>query len=149
MSVESIALWHKRARPTPTQDDLRVQIGCHLEEVVEMLDSLHFSDNSFRMDSWEYLIDELEILATQLKEGNTNVTIKNKVELLDALADQIVTAVGVGICANMDVVGGVDEVNLSNWSKFDQFGNPVFNEHGKIAKSEFYRKPELRKFIEK
>jgi hypothetical protein len=143
MSVESIALWHKRARPKPTHDDLRVQIGCHLEEVVEMLDALDFSDN------WEYLIDELEILSYHLKEGNIDVTIRDKVELLDALADQIVTAVGVGVCANMDVVGGVDEVNLSNWSKFDQFGNPVFNEHGKIAKSEFYRKPELRKFIEK
>ena len=141
MSVESIALWHKRARPKPTADDLRVQIGCHLEEVVEMLDALHFTQD------WGYLIDELENLANLLKKGNTDVTISDKTALLDAIADQIVTAVGVGHCAGMDVVGGVDEVNLSNWSKFDQFGNPVFNEHGKIAKSEFYRKPDLKKFI--
>lgn len=143
MSVESIALWHKRARPKPTADDLRVQIGCHLEEVVEMLDALNIPHD------WLSVVDSLESLADRIKDGRADVGIKDKERLLDAIADQIVTAVGVGICANMDVVGGVDEVNLSNWSKFDQFGNPVFNEHGKIAKSEFYRKPDLKKFIEK
>lgn len=37
MSIESIELWHKRARPEPTDKDFNVQLGCHLEEVVEML----------------------------------------------------------------------------------------------------------------
>lgn len=141
MSVESIALWHKRARPKPTDDDLRIQIGCHLEEVVEMLDALHFHS------SWEYLIDELELLATRLKRGESDVSIASREALLDAIADQVVTAVGVGVCAGMDVVGGVNEVNRSNWSKFNEEGLPIFNEHGKIAKGPKYSPPNLKEFV--
>lgn len=140
MSIESIALWHKRARPQLSDDALRVQIGCHLEEVVEMLDSLYIPD------AYLSVVDALENLADKLKRGVIDVGILDRVDLLDSLADQIVTATGVGVCAGMDIVGGVDEVNLSNWSKFDEHGNPVFNQDGKIAKGRFYRKPELHKF---
>jgi hypothetical protein len=40
MTIGSIARWHQAARPEPTASDLRVQIGCHLEEVAEMLEAL-------------------------------------------------------------------------------------------------------------
>jgi len=40
MSVDSIEMWHKRARPNPTDKDFNVQLGCHFEEIVEMLDAL-------------------------------------------------------------------------------------------------------------
>jgi hypothetical protein len=49
--IDNITLWHKRARPEPTVRDLDVQIGCHIEEFIEMMDSLglNWDDNSILM----------------------------------------------------------------------------------------------------
>lgn len=45
-----------------------------------------------------------------------------------------------------DMVGALDEVNKSNWSKFKD-GVPAFDENGKIAKADGYFKPDLAKFL--
>lgn len=66
--------------------------------------------------------------------------------LLDALVDQIVTAVGVGHMMGMDVLGALAEVNRSNFSKFED-GKPVFDANGKITKGKHYTPPQLDKFI--
>ena len=39
MSLLTTQLWHARAKPEPTEDDVNVQLGCHIEEFVEMLDT--------------------------------------------------------------------------------------------------------------
>lgn len=82
-------------------------------------------------------------LADLWKAGDHFVHIKDREGFLDSLADQIVTAVGVGHCANMDVTEACLRVNESNWSKFDALGYPIFNEHGKIAKGPHYVQPDL------
>jgi hypothetical protein len=69
--------------------------------------------------------------------------IADRRELLDSLADQIVTAVGVGHCANMNVPEAVLRVNKSNWSKYDQDGQPIFKPNGKIDKGPNYVEPDL------
>lgn len=140
--MRNIELWHKRARPDPKDKDFQVQLGCHLEEVVEMFDALdlHWT--------WEALIDELECLATRLKNGDSYATIKNREALLDSLADQVVTAIGVGHCAKMRTAEAIEEVNRSNWSKFNQeTGEPIFNAAGKISKGPTYRPPNLKDFV--
>lgn len=140
--MRNVELWHKRARPEPTSEDFRIQLGCHLEEVCEMFGALELHH------SWDGLFDELELLATRLKNGDSEVAIKNRVELLDSLADQVVTAIGVGHCAGLRTAEGIEEVNRSNWSKFNQeTGQPVFNEYGKIAKGPNYRAPNLKDFV--
>ncbi len=137
MSIDSIELWHRRGRPDPTARELDIQMGCHVEEFVEMLDCVQFNGG------WNNLRYELKLLADRLKSGQENVIIHDRKEMLDSLADQIVTSVGVGHCAGMKMTDGVDAVNRSNWSKYDENGNPVFNEHGKIAKGPNYRPPVL------
>ena len=68
MSVDQIELWHKRARPQPTEADFSVQLGCHFEEIVEMIDTLDFSS-----DGVEYEVRStrvaLNALARMLKSG--------------------------------------------------------------------------------
>ena len=139
--IDNITLWHKRARPEPTEKDFDVQLGCHIEEFVEMMDalSIYFDDVPVAK-----ALDTLENLADGLKAGVLTVSSTDRGELLDALADQIVTAVGVGHCARMDMVAAVQEVNDSNWSKFNYKGFPEFDENGKIKKGEHYRKPNLK-----
>ena len=69
--------------------------------------------------------------------------------VLDSLADQIVTAVGTAHMNGMDIVGALHEVNGSNFSKFDDEGNPIFNDNKKIMKGPNYYKPDLVKFLPK
>lgn len=42
-TLQSIAEWHQQARPNPSDKDFNVQLGCHLEEVCEMLEALTFA----------------------------------------------------------------------------------------------------------
>ena len=139
--IDNITLWHKRARPEPTYRDFEVQLGCHIEEFIEMMDSLSIYFDKIQVNK---ALDALEDLADGLKAGVLTVSSMDRGEVLDALADQIVTAVGVGHCAKMDMVAAVQEVNDSNWSKFNYKGFPEFDENGKIKKGERYRKPNLK-----
>jgi hypothetical protein len=81
-------------------------------------------------------------LSDALKAGG-DIYVNNREEFLDSIADQIVTGVGVGHCAKMQVAEAVRRVNTSNWSKFDNDGNPIFNENGKISKGPNYTPPDL------
>ena len=142
MSTDVIALWHKRARPEPTDRDFNIQLGCHMEEFAEMLDEIESDDpNTFNALCVLRLL--VSRMADQLKSGASDVYIENDVGFLDSLADQVVTAIGVGHCAGMDMVGAVDEVNRSNWSKFDKLGQPILDSNGKIKKGPRYVPPHL------
>lgn len=143
MSLDTTHLWHKRARPDPTAENLNVQLGCHLEEVAEMLGSMEFGRDGETYESYATTLSVISDIATALKRGWTVARIKDRKEFLDSLADQIVTAVGVGYCAGMDVPTALTRVNESNWSKFDDEGQPIFNAAGKIAKGPNYKEPDL------
>ena len=142
--IHSIKEWFKVAKPNPSTADVCVQIGCHYEEVSEMGAALCDDDVAceladtallYKMNHNWYIgaIEELSADA--------------RVELLDALCDQIVTAVGVAYMMGMDIEGALAEVNRSNWSKFKGGFVPVFNEHGKIVKCAEYTPPELSDYI--
>lgn len=140
--VEAVKRWFDLAVPTPTDKNRAVQLGCHFEEVSEMLDAVDHGDEATRMsllgDRYkkitEVAIDDLEH--------------REKVDLLDALCDQIVTAVGVAHMFGFDILGALAEVNRSNFSKFVD-GKPVFNEHGKIAKPTTFSPADVTPFIGK
>ena len=141
--IHSIKEWFKAAKPEPTVKDAWVQIGCHYEEVAEMADAL-----------WdEEVLESAENTANNYKDTEDcfiyfleDLSESQRIQLLDAICDQIVTAVGVAYMMGMDIEGALVEVNRSNWSKFDG-GVPVFNEQGKIAKGVQYTPPELSDYI--
>ena len=139
--IDEITLWHERARPEVTERSFDVQLGCHIEEFIEMIDALGIDwDTHTDLD---LATDILEDFCIKLKKGTKSITSVNRKELLDSLADQIVTAVGVGVCAKMDMKAAVQEVNASNWSKFNYKGFPEFDENGKVKKGDKYRPPNL------
>lgn len=138
--LESIKNWFAQAVPEPTDKNRCVQIGCHYEEVSEMASALGDED----------LLDAASTASACYKrkfsafvEAIDNV---DKIELADSLADQIVTAIGVAHMFGIDIVGALNEVNRSNYSKFVD-GNPVFDENGKIKKPDAYSPPDLAPFI--
>lgn len=139
--------WFKKAVPNPTNKNITTQLGCHLEEVVEMLDVLK-SDNPFQTMMITDAKSALTVLADRLKSygEDTFVCEKDREEFLDALADQIVTATGLGTFLGMNIPEALNEVNRSNYSKFVN-GEPVFNENLKIMKGPDYTPPDLIPFI--
>lgn len=142
MSLTRIHQWHHACRPTPTDADLQVQFGCHLEEVGEMLDTVSITSVTDYVDISQ-LKKDLARIATLLKTRETvKMEVIDRKGLLDSLADQVVTGVGVGYCANMLVLVGIARVNQSNWTKFGEDG-PVRLPGGKIGKGPFYIPPDL------
>ena len=133
--------WFELAVPAPTDKNRAVQIGVHFEEVGEMAEALNDKD----------LAEILKSVATDYKELGTLKDLFgddheiDRKGLLDALCDQIVTAVGVAHMFGMNIEGAMEEVNRSNFSKFVE-GKPVFNEHGKIIKGPNYTPPDLTGF---
>ena len=137
--ISYIKGWFELAVPTPTDKNRAVQLGCHFEEVAEMLAAIGET----------FIAERLALIATQYKkdsEVEINEPGLDRTELLDALCDQIVTAVGVAHMFGMDIEGALGEVNRSNWSKFVD-GAPVFDANGKIAKPATYSKPNLEQFV--
>lgn len=141
-TLAAIATWHERARPNPTDAAFRAQLGCHFEEILEMVEALR-SSSPITTHCLQALKDNLVWLSMGLKRGELQVFTPSREELLDSLADQIVTAVGVGHCAQMDVTEACKVVNFSNWSKFDPEGQPIFTPQGKVSKGPNYVAPDL------
>jgi predicted HAD superfamily Cof-like phosphohydrolase len=135
--------WHKRACPQPDDQAFHVQLGCHLEEVAEMLEALDGCTPQTRL-AIDNAMQALDHLATGLKSGKARVLLTSRQDVLDSLADQMVTAVGVGYRAGMQPVEALTEVDISNWSKFDEKGQPIFDDNGKVKKGPNYKTPDLK-----
>lgn len=84
----------------------------------------------------------LAMLAEGLKSQSYEVEIINRVAMLDALCDQVVTSIGVAHCLNMDIDKGLDIVCTSNWSKMVD-GKFLRDANGKIKKPPSYVPPYL------
>lgn len=131
----NILQWFRTAVPQPTPATAGVQLGCHLEEVHEMLCTL----------GWGQELAELKHVADELKAGTRkmpHLSPDERTRLLDDLCDQQVTGVGVAYMLGMSVLGGLATVNDANWDKFVD-GVPIFKPNGKIAKREGWEAPDL------
>ena len=141
-SITDIANWFKAAKPEPTHDDVIAQVACHLEEVDEFIDSMDIHPFT------EYL-EEVRSNCKKIRDkGLSDKSIENSdhLEMLDALADQIVTAVGVAYMMGFDIEGALKEVIRSNNSKMVD-GKFEFDDNGKIQKPDSYSEPDLTPFI--
>lgn len=148
--IESILAWGNAARPNPDIKALCNQVGCHYEEFVEMMEALADYETSL----------ELKELSSDYKRQSNycvlhlDLRLENKEslkELIDSLADQIVTAtVTLGLIEKLDYITSardvVAEVNRANWSKTEH-GKFVFDENGKVMKGKDYLPPNLMQFI--
>lgn len=140
--LQKVVEWFQKAVPNPDDRNFHVQLGCHLEELAEMLDSLKGKTDrdEWRISTW---VNGINYMALSFKRMYIEVEVKDRKEFLDALADQVVTASGLAYMKTMDLPTALERVNRSNFSKFDANGKPVFDKDGKIVKSELYQKPDL------
>lgn len=137
--------WFVKARPNPTDKDFQSQFGCHLEEVVEMLDQV--SGNPAAVEAILSARRALNTLAEMVKAQKADIIVLNEVLFLDSMCDQTVTATGTSYTRGHDFVGAMTEVNRSNFSKFDADGKPIHNENGKVMKGENYSPAVLSPYV--
>lgn len=145
-TIKSILDWFALAKPNPTNQNILQQTAYHFEEVAEMC-------NAIGTCNVESELQTLKVELLKVSKGTNGFITSDdfingidKLALLDALCDQIVTALGVGYMMGFDMQGALAEVNRSNWSKFEN-DKPVLDENGKIVKGKHYDEPELRGFI--
>ena len=145
-SITDIRNWFKAAKPDPTIDDLCVQIGCHLEEVAELLEALGLKG----YDTHEQLTIDADHFKNKSKWALMKLTKLNyeqRIAIVDACCDTNVTGTGImQLLGGVDVLGAQREVIRSNNSKMVD-GKFTFDDNGKIAKPESYSEPDLTPFV--
>lgn len=143
--------WFEKAVPNPELKNFNAQLGTHIEEFCEMLECLNGMDMT-TVSLIKTTLERANLLSWHLKHRSAlhlvNIHQDMKLEFLDALGDQIVTAVGVAHMSGYDIVGAMNEVNDSNFSKFED-GQPLFDANRKIIKGRHYRKANLEPFLKK
>lgn len=140
--------WFEKAVPEPTSKNIHAQLGVHLEEVNEMVMEVTALDfeTGILVDTAKMA---LHALSFHLKTHDEVIKIlpENRIKYLDAICDQIVTASGCAHMSDLDVVGGLSEVNRSNFTKFGDDDEPHFDDNKKIIKSSYYQEPDLTPFV--
>jgi predicted HAD superfamily Cof-like phosphohydrolase len=147
--VARIARWFKAAKPSPQGNDVTTQMGVHFEEIAEMLEVIT-AQGSLANELLDEAETAMKALADHAKKSDLDFCVRgsDRTEFLDALCDQIVTAIGCGVLLHMDVNAGIENVADSNASKFDPAtGKPILNENGKIMKGPAYQPPSLGSFV--
>ena len=89
----------------------------------------------------------INLIKEELLELEEALNRKNIEETADALTDILYVTYGAGHAFGIDLDKCFDEVQKSNMSKLDKFGNPIYNGQGKIMKGPSYFKPNFKKIL--
>ena len=129
-------------KETGNEKHLTTQVGCHLEEVCELIDELIIKGSASDQKNLEAASTTIKGIAHRLKTGSTNIGIKSHVAVLDALCDAEVTGNGVAYLAGYRKDEADYRVLKSNDSKLVD-GKAVILPGGKIGKGPNYAPPFL------
>jgi predicted HAD superfamily Cof-like phosphohydrolase len=139
--------WLAACGKEPSVETASVQIGCDIEETVELLELLNIDERNC-----EYLllsaIYNLKVVAGKLKKLNAvaSVSIESRAHALDALCDREVTGNGVAYLLGFDKPSADNAVLDANQAKLVD-GKPVILEGGKIGKPPGWVAPDLKQFV--
>ena len=89
----------------------------------------------------------INLIKEELLELEEALNEKNIEETADALTDILYVSYGAGHAFGIDLDKCFDEVQKSNMSKLDKFGNPIYNNQGKVMKGPLYFKPNFKKIL--
>jgi len=146
-NYERTAAWLMACGKEPTTANLSVQIGCHIEEFIELLGTLDFaSPNDEKIVN--AVMAELNYVSKNLKTRTSLARIRadQREQALDALCDGEVTGNGIAFLAAFDKISADEAVLNANDAKLVD-GKPVILEGGKIGKPEGWTPPDLSAFV--
>ena len=97
----------------------------------------------------EKVIDlRISLIKEELDEFQEALKEKNLVEVADALTDLLYVTYGAGHAFGINLDRCFEEVQKSNMSKLGEDGKPIYNDKGKVMKSEKYFPPNFKKVLE-
>ncbi len=129
-----------------TAKNQQTQLGVHFEEVAEMIAEIR-SSNPSTVELLARAHNVLCNLATNLKNTDPSFEIRDRLAFLDSVCDQLVTATLSAVLFDMDPVGGLNEVNRSNYSKLVDGVMQKAIVTQKWIKGPDYSPPDLTPFI--
>lgn len=129
-----------------TAKNQQTQLGVHFEEVAEMIAEIN-SSNPSTVELLARAHGVLCNLATNLKNTDPSFVIRDRLAFLDSVCDQLVTATLSAVLFDMDPVGGLNEVNRSNYSKLVDGVMQKAIVTQKWIKGPDYSPPDLTPFI--
>jgi predicted HAD superfamily Cof-like phosphohydrolase len=142
--IDAIALWQRRANPNISYEAFLTQLGCFFEEVAEVLDETDVTDINHKL-LLSNAADLMERISVLLKDHEMQLRLRSREDFLKEMCDVVVTCVGSCYAGDMAIVSAIEEVNRSNWSKFDENGEPLRDKRtGKILKGERFSKADLK-----
>lgn len=146
-NFQRTAAWLQACGKTPNDADLSVQIGCHIEEFVEFLETLRTEKDGYAK-LIERTADDLKWFASKLKRRELLAYIPPHLreDALDALCDTDVTGNGIAYLAGFNKDAADLAVLASNEDKLID-GKPVILEGGKIGKRPGWTAPVLKEFV--
>ena len=89
----------------------------------------------------------INLIKEELLELEEALNEKNIEETADALTDILYVTYGAGHAFGINLDKCFDEVQKSKMSKLDNFGNPIYNDQGKVMKGPLYFKPNFKKIL--
>jgi predicted HAD superfamily Cof-like phosphohydrolase len=139
--------WFEKAVPNPNTKNFTTQLGVHFEEVAEMITEITPENDEVGSALLDALTSVKHLGELLKRAGGAYVQEAHHKDFLDSICDQIVTATGVAHMSNFDILGAMNEVNRSNFSKFGDNGEPIFDANMKVTKGPNYEKANLNEFI--
>ena len=140
--IEQILQWHKDACPAPDISDIYTADGCLIEEIVECLSAMQYSEQASRLLPYATLayttaekLKNLEAHDEYFVTAGAALDHTDRKAHCDALCDLIVVALQSGYRSGYDMVGALGEVIASNESKRLLDGTFPRNDAGKIIKT--------------
>lgn len=107
-------------------------------------------EKAFNIDnSLQTPFTKFNLLLEELEEYVNAAKAEDQLEIADAITDMLYVLFGFVTKHNLEdkIEALFDEVHLSNMSKLDSDGNPIYREDGKVLKSALYFKPNLKKIL--
>ncbi len=142
-NFDRTAAWLHACGKGKTVPNLSVQVGCHIEEFIELFDAFELS-NEMDQRILGSALKEMAYVARKLKAGTTvaHLLKEKREDALDSLCDQEVTGNGTAYLADFDKATADQRVLDSNDAKLVD-GQPVILAGGKIGKPEGWVAPNL------
>lgn len=126
-----------------------------LKEVITEVEKFHdaFGIKNHYSPETKLTEAECELRFNLMKEENEEYLEAAKrgdiVEIADALGDQLYILCGTILRHGLQdkIVEVFQEIQRSNMSKLDKEGKPIYREDGKVMKSEFYFRPDIKSIL--
>lgn len=124
-----------------------------MKELIKKVKDFHSAFKVEDSQNFEKNRDIFKLRYELMKEENEEYVqacvMGDKIEIADALGDQLYVLVGTIIAHGLEhkIEDVFNEIHLSNMSKLGEDGKPVYREDGKILKGSKFFRPDLIKIL--